>query len=174
MTRASRLLCLTIVLLVVGCAHAAMAQAGDPNRGAGLFRERCALCHINEANGGQGPNLNGVFGRRLAATEFAYSPALQAQNGVWDSARLDRYLESPADAVSGTSMALAVPASADRTDLIAYLMTLDTAGATRGSIASTAQTSQATHTSAFGDWRRDRPGRDQHLGVPRTPDHDSQ
>jgi glucose/arabinose dehydrogenase/mono/diheme cytochrome c family protein len=158
MMRAAQQLCPTFVAIAASVAvmQAAMAQVGDPVRGAGLFRARCALCHINAGAGGQGPNLNGVVGRRPATTRFAYSQALQQLAAPWDRARLDSYLQNPAAEVPGTAMALAVPDASDRADLIAYLVTLRAAGQPS---AGTTQAPAATNPSAFGDWRADLPGR---------------
>lgn len=86
-------------------AHAA-APAGDPVAGAAAFR-KCASCHQvgPSARAGFGPQLNGVIGRRAAATgDYAYSPALKRSGIVWTDAALARFLRDPGAMVPGTKM----------------------------------------------------------------------
>ena len=69
-----------IVLVALVCATPALGA--DANAGKNTFRQQCALCHSAEPgdNGGaQGPNLNGVFGRKAASDpHFGYTKALKA------------------------------------------------------------------------------------------------
>lgn len=105
----------------------ARADGGDPVRGEKVF-QYCYSCHSvqpDETNL-QGPNLNGIVGRRIASQEgFSYSPALRAfaqQEEHWSEALLDRYLAAPYKLVPKTSMAFpGVEAQNERADLIAYL-----------------------------------------------------
>ena len=54
----------------------APAFAAEDNTGKTTFQEQCDLCHSaqpNDGGGAQGPNLNGVFGRRAASnSSFSY------------------------------------------------------------------------------------------------------
>jgi cytochrome c len=113
--------------LFVGLAGAlSRAEPADPEvqRGQRLFL-RCAACHAIGSGGGAriGPNLQGVVGRKAGSLAgFAYTPALQATDFVWDEAHLDRWLTRPAALVPGTAMAFAGLAKAeDRAAIIAYL-----------------------------------------------------
>src|SRR5271166_6473085 len=78
---------------------AAFGEERDASRGSALFRDQCALCHINEGRGGQGPNLRGIVGRKPASTDFSYSEALKAVSWIWSEGRLDRFLENPSGLV---------------------------------------------------------------------------
>ncbi len=98
--------------------------AGDPELGASLFEDRCSICHL-PAGGGQGPSLKHVVGRKAASLlGMSYSPALRASQLVWTAANLDRFLTDPGKMVPGTAMAIRLPISTQRADLIAYLATL--------------------------------------------------
>jgi len=111
-------------LLVVALVQAHAAAAQSPERGRLLFL-RCASCHdISDTPSPKiGPNLKGVYGRRVASLPgFAYTDALKSQTFVWDEAHLNRWLTRPADLVPGTAMAFAgVPSEEDRRAIIAYL-----------------------------------------------------
>lgn len=110
-------------LTVLSLAGAALAQApgGDAGRGAALFEDRCAMCHV-AGGGGQGPSLKGVYGRKAGAGPgFHYSAALAGSGLTWTGAGLDRFLAGPSKAVPGTAMSIAVSDPAQRGDLIAYL-----------------------------------------------------
>jgi cytochrome c2 len=94
-----------------------------------VFQQSCARCHSTGSDpnppAGKGPPLAGVVGRPAAALPgFGYTQALQASRIVWDFATLDRFLAAPAALVPGTKMTVAVESPADRSDLIAFLMTL--------------------------------------------------
>ena len=106
-------------------AAAPVAQAAaDP--GARAF-QRCAACHSLRADvhDDPGPNLRGVFGRRVGAVSgFPYSDALRAagrRGTVWTAATLDRYLADPAAAMPGTTMPYQGGTAADRAAVIAWL-----------------------------------------------------
>jgi cytochrome c len=109
--------------LALGGALEALAQtppAGDAAAGQDLFLDRCAMCHVAEG-GGQGPSLEGVYGRKAAAAPgFAYSAALKASGVTWTGPELDRFLTNPGVAIPGTAMPITVPDAKQRADLIAY------------------------------------------------------
>jgi glucose/arabinose dehydrogenase len=160
---------LTFLAAAFLCAGAppSLAAEGDASRGAQLFGEQCALCHGSGAGGGRGPDLRGVFGRPPAhAPDFAYSDALKAASWVWNEDRLGRYLENPAAAWPGTSMAYSVPERKDRADIIAYLKTLKGTAAAAGG---PQREPAASAGSLFGDWRQDRPGLRRRIGIESLP-----
>lgn len=101
-------------------------SAGPPApNGEALFRQRCSMCHsvVPSQPKALGPALNGVVGRKAAATTFRYSPALAASGVTWSKANLDRFLAGPARMVPGTRMVIAVSDPAQRSALIGYLET---------------------------------------------------
>jgi cytochrome c len=97
----------------------------DYEAGRRVFAQ-CRSCHTTEADGGNrvGPNLHGMFGRPVGAKPgFAYSPALQQADFVWDPEHLDHWLANPQTALPGNRMAFAgVRNEEQRRDLIAFLM----------------------------------------------------
>jgi glucose/arabinose dehydrogenase/cytochrome c2 len=143
----------TLFAIAGGSLPCIAATAGDASRGAQLFVQQCALCHTNEGSGGRGPNLRGIAGRKAAATNFNYSPALKSASWTWTDAQLDHFLENPSAAIPGTTMPVAVADEKDRADLIAYLKTLP-GNAPLGSARSAAA---APADSGLGDWRGDKP-----------------
>ncbi|SHM16289.1 c-type cytochrome [Rhodanobacter sp. OK091] len=97
---------------------------GDAVRGKQLYDSRCAACHSVDTNR-TGPAHRGVFGRRAGtAPGYEYSPALKASDLVWTQRNLDRWLTDPESVVPGQKMGYSVPDAQDRSDLIAYLMSI--------------------------------------------------
>jgi len=104
-------------LAIVFGAGAAQAQM-DPS-----FAP-CAACHtVKPGLNRLGPTLHGIVGAKKAAVpNFAYSPALKAQKGVWSEAELDAYIANPRAKVPGTRMVYAgMPDAAKRKRLIHWL-----------------------------------------------------
>jgi glucose/arabinose dehydrogenase len=166
-----------LVVLVLASAHA-VAQEGDASRGASLYKQRCAVCHGLDAAGGQGPALQGIVGRPAAAATFGYSRGLRQSDLTWTPETLDKYLAAPAKLVPGTSMPLATPSARDRSDLIAYLATLQLAPQAQAPAASSHAEAAAapgaagaprTGVAAFGDYRDDAPGVRRHITVDALP-----
>lgn len=150
------------VLLV---AAAPGPSGGDAKRGAGLFADQCSLCHGGD--GGQGPNLHGVTGRRAGIVPgFGYSAALKKSGVVWDDAHLDRYLTNPQALVPGSIMPARVDDAGQRRDLIAYLHTLAASPSKPAPVHAAAPAppppaappKKMADTVVFGDWRLDAPG----------------
>ena len=87
----------------------------------------CQSCHLTAEGAGSlvGPNLFGLFGRQVAsAPGFDYSPALKAETFIWTPEQLDHWLANPGTFVPGNRMTFSgVRKPADRTAVIAYLMT---------------------------------------------------
>jgi len=86
----------------------------------------CQSCHLTAQGAGSlvGPNLHGLFGRKVASAEgFDYSPALKAETFTWTPELLDEWLANPRGFVPGNRMSFAgVRKPEDRLGLIAYLM----------------------------------------------------
>lgn len=104
---------------VTQTAGSAVAVSGET-----VFK-KCVACHTIDKGGrnGVGPNLHGIVGKAVAASEgYSYSAAMKAKGGVWDAATLDAYLENPRKAMVGTKMSFAgIPDTAERKALIEYL-----------------------------------------------------
>lgn len=116
-----RLLLVACLLGSSGLAHA----EGDAIKGKTLF-SRCAACHATGSQNKVGPGLAGIIGRPAAsAPGFRYSKAMMGSGLTWTEEQLDSYLAGPAKAVPGTTMAVAVPNAQDRSDIIAFLKTLN-------------------------------------------------
>lgn len=87
----------------------------------------CSTCHATTKGvTGIGPNLVGVVGRTPGSVPgFAYSAAMKAKGGVWDTAALDAFLANPQKAVPGNRMPFpGQPDAAKRALIIGYLKTL--------------------------------------------------
>jgi cytochrome c len=102
----------------------AAAAAQDAQHGKELF-DQCIACHsFDPAQNGAGPNLKGLFGRKVASVDdFVYSPPLRRADFVWTPELLDKFLAEPqAPPFRGNRMPFAgMPDPQARADLIAYL-----------------------------------------------------
>jgi cytochrome c len=110
-------------LLFLGLSQFALA-AGDPARGAQLFRQ-CAACHSTIAGEHlTGPSLASIWKRKAGTVQGfrRYSDALQHANLIWDEKTLDKWLANPEALVAGTTMTFpGLPDNKARDDVIAYL-----------------------------------------------------
>ncbi len=99
-------------------------NGADLENGARAFA-RCRSCHTITPNGPNmtGPNLYGVFGRRVGSHEgYGYSNALKSAEFIWDAGRLDHWLQNPRSFLPGNKMTFAgLPDPDDRRDVIAFL-----------------------------------------------------
>jgi cytochrome c len=108
---------------VAGAAH-----AGNPARGADVFKAECMECHSTRAgHNKKGPSLFHVLGRPAASVDgFDYSEAMKKSGWSWNEERLRAYLSRPVSQSNpGGKMkydGLTDPKALE--DLIAYLGSL--------------------------------------------------
>lgn len=128
-----RYLACTLVLLFLH-GTAALAADGDPAKGEQVFKT-CTACHAVGPNAKNklGPELNGVVGRKWAASEgYRYSQDLLAgkeQGNSWDEDLLSKYIENPKSVAPKGKMPFAgIKSEQQRRDLIAYLKQFDLQG----------------------------------------------
>jgi cytochrome c len=91
------------------------------------FTTSCGVCHSVEPNAParQGPNLNGVFGRKAGSLpDFKYSEALKTSGFVWDEATLDTWITNAQEMRPGVQMMYRQADPAKRALIIAYLKSL--------------------------------------------------
>lgn len=98
-----------VVGTLIGPAHAAdegadkVADLGDPERGAVLYRD-CAPCHSFYRDSWQpGPPLQGLFGRQAGtAADFEYSEALRNSGIIWTDVTVKAWLSNPEGFIPGS------------------------------------------------------------------------
>ncbi len=98
-----RAVCLVMTGLLAGSFNPAQA-AGDPERGALIFRE-CAPCHslYREDRLGGGPTLRGVFGRQAGTVlGFDYSAALKRSGIIWTDETIAAWISDPVTFIPGS------------------------------------------------------------------------
>ena len=105
------------------------ALAADAAHGQQMFRQQCGICHqagVGDGDGGPGPSLRGVIGRKVGgdASFGSYTQALSDSKETWTADNLSTFLADPSKAKPGTSMPISLKNDADRADIIAYLATV--------------------------------------------------
>lgn len=119
--------------LFLGAGAAALALstsalAADASHGQQLFRAQCGVCHQGadgDGDGGQGPSLRGVIGRKIGGDmDFAYSQTLNDAKASWTQETLASYIGDPQKIMPGTAMPIRVTNADDRADIAAYLATV--------------------------------------------------
>ncbi len=119
---------LTLLAAGAALALAQPSMAADAAHGQGIFREQCGVCHAagdGDGDGGQGPSLKGVIGRKMGGDEgFSYTQAMMDQKGTWSQDSLANFLADPQKVVPGTAMPIKVADPAARADIAAYLATV--------------------------------------------------
>ena len=128
-----RILMILSVGLVTVAAAAPAVAAGDPDKGAKIFK-KCLACHRIGPGAATlvGPELNGVVGRKAGTLpDYPYSPALKNSGLTWDEPTLTQYLRAPRALVPGVRMTFpGLPKDEDIANVIAYLKTFDASGET--------------------------------------------
>lgn len=113
------------------------ALAGDAAAGEGIYKKKCASCHMvgAGAKNSAGPVLNNIVGAKVAAVEgFKYGKSLKAlgeQGAVWSEEELDEWLIDQKeylrltlnDKKAKAKMNVKIKKEDERADLIAYLAT---------------------------------------------------
>jgi cytochrome c len=95
--------------------------AGNADRGAETYENRCTGCHSLDANR-VGPAHRGVVGRRVGtARGFEYSDALRGANFVWTEALIQRWLTNPEALIPGQQMGFRLGDAQERADVAAFL-----------------------------------------------------
>ena len=94
----------------------------------------CRACHSFEEGGPNmiGPALFGFFGKEVGTrTGFEYSAVMRNASFIWTPEALNAWLAQPGRFLPGNRMTFAgVSRQGDRDDLIAYLLTVTSAGTT--------------------------------------------
>lgn len=104
-------------------AQPAGAVAGDPERGAEVFRA-CGACHaLTPGEHRTGPSLAGIFGREAGTIPgfTRYSPALEEAEVTWTPETLDAWIANPGAMIPGNRMTFRIGDAQARADLIAFL-----------------------------------------------------
>jgi cytochrome c len=101
-------------------------EPGDPVIGKQAFLEHCSACHrVGRVvqGGGIGPDLGGVFGRKIGTLPgFRYSAALADSPQVWNARTLNLFMANPQIYLPGTTMTTAPISDPDmRRHIVGFL-----------------------------------------------------
>jgi cytochrome c len=90
-----------------------------------VFNNACRTCHtIKEGDNRQGPNLYKILGRKAGSLpDYNYSSAMKGADFVWDAEKLEHFIASPDEVISGNNMKpySGLASTDDRTKVIAFL-----------------------------------------------------
>lgn len=107
------------IAAVLQSPNAVADDFSDPGRR--IFERRCQACH----EGGSGPNLAGVLGRKAGTAESGvHSPAAIEYGVVWTRSSLRRFISDPGRETPGTFMQARVQDPKELDDLLNFLETL--------------------------------------------------
>lgn len=116
-----------IALTVAVAASASTANAGG-EEGEKLFKKKCGTCHSIEPGKHKiGPSLAGVFGRKVADTDFPKYKALEGGDWTWDEANLGEWITNQKDFLKArgisksTAMSAKISKEDERNSIIEYL-----------------------------------------------------
>ena len=115
---------ISVLAGLAACLTVARAD-DDPNKA--QFVTSCGTCHSVEPGAAprQGPNLNGVIGRKAGTLDgFKYSDALKSADWVWDEANLDKWIENAQAMRPGVVMPYRQADPAKRAKVIEFLKSL--------------------------------------------------
>lgn len=121
-------LCLAFPSPMIAANAAVQAdQSGDPQLGRIYYENKCSQCHGADAFDEPAPMLDGIVGRAAGTrADFSlYSPAMKGSAIIWDDTNLDQFLAEPQAVIPRTLMNTSVEDPLDRSDVIAYLKTLE-------------------------------------------------
>jgi cytochrome c len=128
-----------------------MLGMADVAQGERVFK-KCAACHTVTQGGKNksGPNLFGIIGKPVAATEgFKYSKALKEYGGEWTIERLDAFFTKPKAEVKGTRMSFGgLKKPKDRANLIAFLNANSDAPVSFGEPQASSEATETTQEAA--------------------------
>lgn len=114
-----------IVLAVTTFLLSQPVAAGDPSKGATIFKKRCTTCHAIGPNAPNkvGPELNGLFGRPAGSVpNYNYSKANRESGIIWTEEIFATYIRDPRATVPGTKMPFSgLKNDQEVADLVAYL-----------------------------------------------------
>lgn len=120
-----RAACLWAMLAPLYAVPVRAGDAVDPGRQ--QFLTSCGVCHSADpgADARQGPNLFGVYGRKVAAVaDFKYSGVLKSGDWIWNDATLDPWITNSQEAHPGTFMSYRQSSPEKRKLVIEYLKSL--------------------------------------------------
>ena len=111
-------------LFGTACAQSESDKKAAVDRGLKIYTAKCSACHSVDENH-VGPAHTGVFGRRAGkAKDYEYSEALGKSKMVWSRVNLERWLADPEKVIPGQRMGYRLSLANERTDVVAYLLTL--------------------------------------------------
>lgn len=116
----------TFVCMVAAAGASVGAYAQDAAAGKTVFAQ-CTACHSIDGKNGAGPSLKGVIGRTAGSqVGFHFSRAMMSAGIQWNADSLAAFIADPQKAVPGNVMPFSgIPDSKQRSDLIAFLQTLN-------------------------------------------------